>query len=68
MTDQERESGLGVPIVFSLVLIYFVPIIAILVDELVFGTFYFSQNSPEWVEDVVRTIYWPMIVIVRQLI
>ncbi len=68
MTDREGESGLGVPIFFSLVLLYFVPIIAIVVDELVFRTNFFSRSSPEWVEEVVRMIYWPIIKMVRQLL
>jgi hypothetical protein len=45
----------------GLLLIYFAPFTAILIDELVLGTYLFANNSPPWLGAAFQTIYWPLL-------
>ncbi|MEZ6146463.1 MAG: hypothetical protein R3B91_13830 [Planctomycetaceae bacterium] len=61
MNHQEDESGLGVPILFGLVLKYFGFALAIALDELILRTNYIHSHSPDWFVEAVRIVYWPII-------
>jgi hypothetical protein len=66
---QERKPLLAAGVVVSSILmllaLYFVPFVAVLIDEAVLRTYWFSANAPQWMEDVFRTVYWPLLLFFR---
>ena len=64
-SDTRRSSGLFVVaiacLIFGPLLLYFGVFAIVIVDEMVLETYYFSRHTPDWVGEVMRTIYWPLI-------
>lgn len=62
--DSQRSSGSIIAVVVCAIgvplLLYFGIFALLLIDETVGNRFVWS-NTPDWVHDVIRTIYWPLI-------
>jgi hypothetical protein len=65
MSSDDRRSTPVAAIIalgaIAVLLIYFGPFVAILIDEAVLQTYFFSQHLPPWMEGVVRIVYWPVL-------
>lgn len=60
--DARDEQASNLPsLIIGVVGLYLSGFAAIVLDELVFRTFVFSSNTPQWAADVVGFVYWPLI-------
>jgi len=65
--SRSRNSGVAAVIVVAL-LLYFVPFVLIVLDELVFETYWLSGRLPDWCQHVLAIIYMPLIWLVQWLV
>jgi hypothetical protein len=56
--DTPRQSGAGFSgWLLCAVLLYLLPMLAVVVDEMVLKTFWFAGSSPAWIKDFLSFIY-----------
>lgn len=58
---RQEQAGLLPVLIIGVVGLYLGGFAVIVLDELVFRTFIFSSNTPQWVGDLVGVVYWPLI-------
>lgn len=64
--SEKRESISTAATVAYAVLGYLLPLIVILMDEMVFRTYYVSHWLPEWCEQAFRVVYFPVVCFLEQ--
>ncbi len=66
VSDEPQQQTSFVPAILGFLTFYLGVLGLILLDEIVFHTFYFSRNSPDWLTHVVQIVYWPVIFVVQR--
>ncbi len=61
-----RSCGAAVAALLVVLLLYLGPFGILVLDELVFGSWLF-ERTPDWLHDLLRTIYWPIFKLLEYL-
>lgn len=67
MTKKEKTNGYG-GVIFILLVLYFVPFIAVFLDEVIFKTGWCNSTFGDLFKGTFKVAYWPLIKLVQLLL